>query len=73
MLEIGHLQNSNLYKAAALYELCAATTIPHFSFLISHCFFLQSMLSYVQHQIRNATTRNSNFLREPRESLDGGK
>ena len=35
MLEIGHLQNSNLYKAAALYELCAATTIPHFSLLFS--------------------------------------
>ena len=30
MLGIGHLQNNNLYKAAVLYKLRAATFISHF-------------------------------------------
>ena len=36
MLENGNGYNNNPFKYAALYKLCAATLIPHSSFLIPY-------------------------------------
>ena len=42
---------SIFYNAAALYELCVATTISNFSLLTSHCSFASLIASFAPSSI----------------------